>query len=282
MSNFSCDDEPTGDMYIFYDNIDKYLKYENFCINDNKCDPYGVKCEFKKLPSGEKADIRNTICKRFKYLIYNILRESAEQNSSNEKADGKYLIYWLNREIHKNNANICPKDFLQHMITSDAGNTLLRKMMSYKYYIEYDDVKNMYNLFYIYKSYNDFKKIMDSEYPPEETAMKYIDNCVKKYKELKAKYSEKNTHLSNALNNFKKKYEQTELNKAKNPEWKIENLPSLDGTEDVQEKDTNQGDHIFQHILNLYQVVIIQLRQMKVDQPNYKAKVILVIIHAPL
>ncbi|KMZ96635.1 hypothetical protein PVNG_06296 [Plasmodium vivax North Korean] len=155
-------------------------------------------------------------------------------------------------------------------------------MMSYKYYIEYDDVKNMYNLFYIYKSYNDFKKIMDSEYPPEETAMKYIDNCVKKYKELKAKYSEKNTHLSNALNNFKKKYEQTELNKAKNPEWKIENLPSLDGTEDVQEKDTNQGDHIFQHILNLYQVVIIQLRQMKVDQPNYKAKVILVIIHAPL
>ncbi|KMZ89375.1 hypothetical protein PVBG_05971 [Plasmodium vivax Brazil I] len=257
MSNFSCDDKPTGDMYIFYENIHKYLKYDNFCINGKNCDQYGDKCEFKGLTYDGKEEVQTNICKRFKYLIYNILNEAPENNSSIEKTDGEYLNYWLNREIHKNNANICPKDLLQHMITRDTKNTSLRQSKNYMYYIEENEVNNMYNLFYIYKSYNDFKKIMDSEYPPEETAMKYIDNCVKKYKELKAKYSEKNTHLSNALNTFKTKYEQTELYKAKLLEWKIEKLPSLDDTEDIQEK--NQADHIFQHIFNLYQVVIIQL-----------------------
>ncbi|KMZ87896.1 hypothetical protein PVBG_06231 [Plasmodium vivax Brazil I] len=101
----------------------------------------------------------------------------------------------------------------------------------------------MYNLFYIYKSYNDFKKIMDSDYyVPEETAMKYIENCVKKYKELKSKCSKETTHLSNALNIFKTKYKQTKLNKVKHSEWKFENLPSLDDTEDIQEKATEPSN----------------------------------------
>ncbi|KNA00864.1 hypothetical protein PVNG_06401 [Plasmodium vivax North Korean] len=124
------------------------------------------------------------------------------------------------------------------MITRDTKNTILRQSKNYIYYIEENEVNNMYNLFYIYKSYNDFKKIMDSEYPNKDTAIKYITHCTQKYKELKAKYSEKNTHLSNALNTFKTKYEQTELYKAKLLEWKIEKLPSLDDTEDIQEKVT--------------------------------------------
>ncbi|SCA60627.1 VIR protein [Plasmodium vivax] len=238
MNKFSCNVNPTGDRYIFYENIHKYLKYRKICINDNNCNQYRDKCEFKGLTFDGKENVQTNICKRFKYLIYNILNEAHKHNYSIEKADGEYLNYWLNHEILMNDANICPKVFLQHMITRDTGNILLRELKNYMYYIEDDDVKNMYNLFYIYQHYNDFKETMDSEYPNKDTAIKYITHCTQKYKELKAKYSEKNTHLSNALNTFKTKYEQTELYKAKLLEWKIEKLPSLDDTEDIQEKVT--------------------------------------------
>ncbi|SCA59841.1 Plasmodium variant antigen protein Cir/Yir/Bir/Plasmodium vivax Vir protein, putative [Plasmodium vivax] len=125
------------------------------------------------------------------------------------------------------------------MITRDKENILLRELKNYMYYIEDDDVKNMNMLYHLYNNYKEMNEINNSDIMQnEQTFMKYANNCVKKYKELKSKCSKETTHLSNALNIFKKKYEETELNKAKHPEWKIENLPSLDGTEDVQEKDT--------------------------------------------
>ncbi|CAG9474118.1 unnamed protein product [Plasmodium vivax] len=239
MSNFSCDEEPTGDMYIFYKHIDKYLKYGKICIDGINCDQYGGKCEFKGLTSDEKADIHTNICKRFRYLIHNILNEVPENNSPIEKADREYLNYWLNHEIYMSDANICPKVFLQHMITRDTENKLLRKLRNYMYYIEDDDVKNMNMLYHLYNNYKEMNEINNSDIMQnEQTFMKYAKNCVKNYKELKSKCSDETTHLYNALNIFKKKYEQTKLNKAKHPEWEIENLLSLDGIEDVQEKDT--------------------------------------------
>ncbi|VUZ99818.1 PIR protein [Plasmodium vivax] len=239
MNKFSCNVNPTGDRYIFYENIHKYLKYGKICIDGINCDQYGGKCEFKGLTSDEKADIHTNICKRFRYLIHNILNEVPENNSPIEKADREYLNYWLNHEILMNDANICPKVFLQNMITRDKENILLRELKNYMYYIEDDDVKNMNMLYHLYNNYKEMNEINNSDIMQnEQTFMKYANNCVKKYKELKSKCSKETTHLSNALNIFKKKYEETELNKAKHPEWKIENLPSLDGTEDVQEKDT--------------------------------------------
>ncbi|CAI7724078.1 PIR protein [Plasmodium vivax] len=241
MSNFSCDEEPTGDMYIFYEHIDKYLKYGKFCINDNNCNQYRDKCEFKGLTFDGKENVQTNICKRFKYLIYNILNEAHKHNYSIEKADGEYLNYWLNHEIHMKKANICPKNFYQNMKILDPKNTLLPKLRNYMYYIEDDDVNNMYLLYHLYNNYTEMNKIINNDIPNEETFMKYAKNCVEKYKELKANCSEETTHLSNALNIFKTKYEQIELNKEKLPEWKIEKLPSLDDIEDIQEKAPEQS-----------------------------------------
>ncbi|KMZ86053.1 hypothetical protein PVBG_05452 [Plasmodium vivax Brazil I] len=247
--------------YIFYEHIDKYLKYEKFCIDDNNCDPYRDKCKFKKSTSDEKSDIHTNICKRFKYLIHNIFNVMPQHKSSNEEADGKYLIYWLNHEIHLRDANICPKSFYQIMRTLDPEDNLLPILRNYMYYIEENEVNNMHNLFYIYQRYNDFKKIMDSENPNKDTAMKYIANCVGKYKELKAKSSEKTTYLSKALNIFKTKYEQTKLNMATHPEWKIENFPSLDDIVDVQEKGTAPPN------INSYRVEIATEPSISQEQP---------------
>ncbi|KMZ95705.1 hypothetical protein PVMG_06107 [Plasmodium vivax Mauritania I] len=239
MNKFSCNVNPTGDRYIFYENIHKYLKYRKICIDGNNCDQYGDKCEFKGLTFDGKENVQTNICKRFKYLIYNILNEAHDHNSSNEKADREYLNYWLNHEILMNDANICPKVFLQNMITRDKENILLRELKNYMYYIEDDDVKNMNMLYHLYNNYKEMNEINNSDIMQnEQTFMKYAKSCVKNYKELKSKCSDETTHLYNALNIFKKKYEQTKLNKAKHPEWEIENLLSLDGIEDVQEKDT--------------------------------------------
>ncbi|KMZ96642.1 hypothetical protein PVNG_06225 [Plasmodium vivax North Korean] len=225
--------------YIFYKHIDKYLKFGKICTDGINCDQYGDKCEFKGLTSDEKADIHTNICKRFRYLIHNILNEVPENNSPIEKADREYLNYWLNHEIYMSDANICPNVFLQHMITRDTANKLLRKLRNYMYYIEDDDVKNMNMLYHLYNNYKEMNEIINSVIiQNEQTFMAYAKYCVEKYKELKAKCSDETTHLSNALNIFKTKYKQTELNKVKHPEWKIEKLPSLDDTEDIQEKDT--------------------------------------------
>ncbi|SCA83529.1 VIR protein [Plasmodium vivax] len=239
MGKFSCDVNPKGDRYIFYEHIDKYLKYGNSCNNDNSFNRYGDKCEFEGLTYDGKEKVQTNICQRFKCLIHNILNEAPKHNSSIEKADGEYLNYWLNHEIHLRGANICPKNFYQNMKIRDPKNTLLPKLRNYMYYIEDDDVNNMYLLYHLYNNYTEMNKIINSDVPKEETFMVYAKNCVEKYKELKAKCSEKNIHLSNALNIFKTKYEQTKLNKEKLPEWKIEKLPALDDTKDIQKKVTS-------------------------------------------
>ncbi|KMZ83998.1 hypothetical protein PVBG_06353 [Plasmodium vivax Brazil I] len=247
MSNLSCDDTPTGDMYIFYNNIDKYLTYEKICTDDNKCDTYGDKCEFKRLPSGEKEDIRTDICKRFKYLIYHIFDEIPQHNSSNEEVDGKYLIYWLNHEIHLRGANICPKDLIQHMMTMDKENTLLRKLRNYMYYIEDDDVKNMNVLYHLYNNYKEMNDIIKSEIPNKETFMKYANNCVDKYKSLDIQCNVRHTNFCNYLNAFKEKYNKIDLNIAELDEWDNRTLPSLNNNEppkaEITKSSLTNGEH---------------------------------------
>ncbi|KMZ94895.1 hypothetical protein PVMG_05506 [Plasmodium vivax Mauritania I] len=261
MGKFSCDVNPKGDRYIFYEHIDKYLKYGNSCNNDNSFNRYGDKCEFKGLTYDEKTDTNTNICKRFKCLIHSILKEVPGHNSPIEEADGEYLNYWLNREIHLNNANICPINFYQHMKFLDPEDKLLLNLRNYMYYIEDDDIKNMNVLYLLYNNYKEMNKIINNDIPNEETFMKYAKNCVEKYKELKAKCSEKNIHLSNALNIFKTKYKETKLNKAKLPEWKIDNLPSLDDTEDIQEKATELSN------INSSPVQIITKPSISLVQP---------------
>ncbi|SCA60505.1 VIR protein [Plasmodium vivax] len=261
MGKFSCDVNPKGDRYIFYEHIDKYLKYGNSCNNDNSFNRYGDKCEFEGLTYDGKEKVQTNICQRFKCLIHNILNEAPKHNSSIEKADGEYLNYWLNHEIHLRGANICPKNFYQNMKIRDPKNTLLPKLRNYMYYIEDDDVNNMYLLYHLYNNYTEMNKIINSDVPKEETFMVYAKNCVEKYKELKAKCSEKNIHLSNALNIFKTKYKETKLNKAKLPEWKIDNLPSLDDTDDIQEKATEPSN------INISRVEITTKPSVSLGQP---------------
>ncbi|KMZ76994.1 hypothetical protein PVIIG_06144 [Plasmodium vivax India VII] len=261
MSEFSCEVNPTGDRYIFYEHIEKYLKYGTFCNNVSNFHRYGDKCEFEGLTYDGKEKVQTNICQRFKCLIHNILNEAPKHNSSIEKADGEYLNYWLNHEIHLRGANICPKNFYQNMKIRDPKNTLLPKLRNYMYYIEDDDVNNMYLLYHLYNNYTEMNKIINNDIPNEETFMKYAKNCVKNYKELKSKCSEKNIHLSNALNIFKTKYKETKLNKAKLPEWKIDNLPSLDDTEDIQEKATELSN------INSSPVQIITKPSISLVQP---------------
>ncbi|KMZ84000.1 hypothetical protein PVBG_06405, partial [Plasmodium vivax Brazil I] len=247
MSTLSCDDTPTGDMYIFYKHIDKYLKYGKICTSGNKCDRYKDKCGFKGITPDEKAHIHTNICKRFKYLIYNILNEAPEHNPSIEKADGEYLNYWLNHEIHMQKANICPKDLLQHMRTLDPHDKLLPKLRNYMYYIEDDDVNNMYLLYHLYNNYKEMNDIIKSEIPNKETFMKYAKNCVNIYKSLDIQCNGKHKDFCKHLNTFKKKYDEIDLNIDKLNVWVNRTLPSLNNNEptkaEIPKPSLTNGEH---------------------------------------
>ncbi|VVA00080.1 PIR protein [Plasmodium vivax] len=240
MGKFSCDFNPKGDKYIFYQNIDKYLKYGKFCNNVNNFHRYGGKCEFKGLTYDGKENVQTDICKRFKCLIHNILKEVPEHNSPIEEADGEYLNYWLNREIHLNNANICPINFYQHMITMDTENKL-RKLRNYMYYIEDDDVNNMNVLYLLYNNYKEMNEIIDSDVPTEKTFMTYAKNCVEKYKSLDIQCNRKHTDFCDYLSAFKKKYDKINLNIDKLKEWDNKTLPSLNNNEPPNAKITRHS-----------------------------------------
>ncbi|SCA59688.1 VIR protein [Plasmodium vivax] len=246
MGKFSCDFNPKGDKYIFYQNIDKYLKYGNFCNNVNNFHRYGGKCEFKGLTYDGKENVQTDICKRFKCLIHNILKEVPEHNSPIEEADGEYLNYWLNREIHLNNANICPINFYQHMITMDTENKL-RKLRNYMYYIEDDDVNNMYLLYHLYNNYKEMNDIIKSEIPNKETFMKYAKNCVNIYKSLDIQCNGKHKDFCKHLNTFKKKYDEIDLNIDKLNVWVNRTLPSLNNNEptkaEIPKPSLTNGEH---------------------------------------
>ncbi|GAB70039.1 hypothetical protein PCYB_007880, partial [Plasmodium cynomolgi strain B] len=131
-------------------------------------------------------------------------------------------------------SNICPKELLQHMISVDRENTLLRKLRDYTYYIEDDDVENMDVLYHLYSNYKEMNKIIKTDIPNEESFMKYANNCADKYKELEKKCVKPSKHFCKALYAFKKKYDDIDLKNPKLEDWEKKKLPSLSKSENAE------------------------------------------------
>ncbi|CAI7724097.1 Plasmodium vivax Vir protein, putative [Plasmodium vivax] len=233
-SNF-CYKDDNRDRYIFYEYIDKYLRYDSFCNNDSKCQEYKTSCNFVGTPIEGDKDLVN-ICTKFKYLINNILITTNSTDSKLDEVHFEYINYWLNDQLNINNQIICPKDFLQHMRTKDNRNNTLRQLDRKLDYIERDELINMKTLFYMYKHYYDIKKVIEDDYPIESTAMKYAKYCVERYGDLEDECIGRSTQFCNALRIFKSKYEKIDLKNHNIEEWTKKELPLLSKYERVQTK----------------------------------------------
>ncbi|GAB69820.1 hypothetical protein PCYB_005690 [Plasmodium cynomolgi strain B] len=156
MGILSCADDTVEDGYSFYEHIDKYLEYEKICLHDQKSKEYNYKCESIGLDQYNKEDEKlSNICSRFHCLFDKLITSTIDQTNYNEKnAHFAYVKYWLIHELHKMYASIDDaKHFLKRMITADRVNETMRELNENWDNIDKDEMKNMYELFYLYESY---------------------------------------------------------------------------------------------------------------------------------
>ncbi|KMZ83384.1 hypothetical protein PVBG_05931 [Plasmodium vivax Brazil I] len=242
--------------YIFYDYIDEYKKYENFCNNDGKCDKYRNKCDFSgSYDEGNEVALRE-ICVKFKYLIDSILNISSLERDNNKKAHLAFLNYWLNHQIYKKEANICPKQFYQKMRAVDIRNRSFPISKEEIYYIDEEDITNMYMLFHLYVKYNDIKKLLEGSDTDESFVMQIARNCVSKYKELKISCKTKRTEVCNTLKTFKDKFERTDLKLNIHEDWINKTLPSLSNDADDEPHDNEVVVHPMPSSVNYHDPLV--------------------------
>ncbi|KMZ89648.1 hypothetical protein PVMG_05933 [Plasmodium vivax Mauritania I] len=226
-------------LYQFFKNIDKYLPYHQFC-NKHECDQYKDKCDLVgSLIVGKKNELID-ICARLHHLINQLLNSTQSQV---EETHLEYLNFWLNHELHKIDDKICPDTFCQLMRARNTQNRALGKLKSHSYYINKEEVNNINLLYYIYYNYNEIEKILDNTEASQEPVNSYAKYCVEKYRELRAKCSEKDSDLCKALDVFQTKYENTNIRKEELPDWTIYRLPSLHVVEVIKSLDTGNSDN---------------------------------------
>ncbi|CAI7718673.1 Plasmodium vivax Vir protein, putative [Plasmodium vivax] len=233
-----CSDEPAKNSYIFYEHTDKYVRYEKNCLKEEQYNQYVSKCESIGSAYAGQEKIISTICLKFHCLMYNILNSQPPEYNKNEHAHLEYLNYWLNRELHLKNASICPKFFYQTMISMDRSNFILRKLRTNNNYIVKEEVDNMYALYHLYDKYVKMKEILMDYTPVESTFFIYARNIVEKYNKLAKKCTQKTIFLCDALNVFKQKYKEIELNGENLSHWDSRTLPPLDESGHSQGKIT--------------------------------------------
>ncbi|KMZ95099.1 hypothetical protein PVMG_05971 [Plasmodium vivax Mauritania I] len=180
---------------------------------------------------------RANICSRFHYLIKKLLKLAPSQSYVDEKFHFEYLNYWINYELHKVKDNIDPKVFLQDMRVYDPRNPLLSKLNPKLSYIDEDEIKNMYSLFYLYKDYIYIKDSITGENANKEQFLRYTKHCVDKYQPLEKNCLNKTTSFCKALCNFRKKYEEIKLSDEIINDWADTTLPSLSKYANAQVND---------------------------------------------
>ncbi|VUZ99873.1 PIR protein [Plasmodium vivax] len=243
MNSLSCTDDTVEDGYTFYEHISEYLPYETFCINDEQCDQYKTVCKSIGSKIYGMEEKRAKICSRFHYLIEKLLKLEPSQSDIDEKFHLEYLNYWLNYELYRVNDNIEPKAFHQNMKSNNPRNTLLSKLNQKLSNIDEDEVKNMHELFYLYKNYINIKNSITGDNPSEAQFQHYTKHCVKKYQELEGICLKVRTSFCKALCDFRKKYESINLTDDIKNDWSYNSLPPLSKNEQIVEKVTQSPSH---------------------------------------
>ncbi|VUZ98030.1 PIR protein [Plasmodium vivax] len=229
--------------YRFYEHIDKYLQYTNFCVNHNQCDQYNNICIFDELGFDDKGDKLNLICKRFHYLFDKLITTSIDPTNNNENTHLEYLNYWLNHELNLIETHLDSKTLFQLIRIRNINNGELSKLIGKIKNIPKEVLKDMYSLFYLYEDYINIIKATSKDYPSENSFERHAKHCVEKYQPLEDKCLYKKTSFCKALCNFREKYEQIKLNTDIIKEWSYNSLPRLSKYGQVVEEVPQSPSH---------------------------------------
>ncbi|SCA59693.1 hypothetical protein, conserved, partial [Plasmodium vivax] len=120
----------------------------------------------------------------------------------------------------------------------DKYNDVIPKLITNNNYIVNEEVRNMYALYHLYYKYIEMKEIVKKNTPIEDAFFSYARNIVKKYRELAKDCTQKKNFLCDALNVFKQKYNEIQLNGEILSYWEKKTLPPLDENGNSQEEIT--------------------------------------------
>ncbi|KMZ88701.1 hypothetical protein PVBG_05557 [Plasmodium vivax Brazil I] len=227
MENLSCTDVPIDESYRFYEYIDNYLHYINFCVGDNECNQYNNLCIFDKSRFDDKAVKLTLICKRFHYLLDKLFTPSTSLTYVKENAHLEYLNYWLNHELSLIKTDLELKTLFQHIRSRNSNNVTLIKLNGKIKDIPKKEINNMNSLFYLYDYYFKVIKATTIHEASEYYFKIYTNQCVKKYQELIEECPNVRTSFCKALCDFKKRYESINLSDDIIKDWTQKGLPSL-------------------------------------------------------
>ncbi|CAG9484380.1 unnamed protein product [Plasmodium vivax] len=235
MSNLSCANGPIDEGYSFYEHIEEYLQYKNFCIQNNQCNEYNDICKFNEWTLDNDDAKLNFICKRFYYLLDKLITSSTNPTGNNENAHLEYLNYWLNHELNLIDNIIEPKTLFQQIRRRNMENGKLSKLNGKIINIPKEEINNMYSLFFLYDYYINIKKYITGDNANEQLFHRYTKQCVDKYQPLEKNCLHKTTPFCKALCHFKKKYESINLSDDITNDWVDRTLPSLSKYANAQE-----------------------------------------------
>ncbi|SBS93663.1 PIR Superfamily Protein [Plasmodium ovale curtisi] len=236
ISTEPCLKWPSGHMYAFFDNFDKYEdmveKAEGITtVNDEKFEKdisiyddlhfLDEICFSEKTPVSCNSLLNDNIsskisnphitCEKFKYLYHSLIGVKENSEVPPHENDYIFLNYWLNDKLSANNlySSFYVKDFyaaLQKMDKTYFSNNLLEKKLNN---IEGYHLENMRILFDLYKTKNEiYKKITDSEITNKvESCLPHKRECNIKYRDGIINCRDGCNDFHNALKQFKCLYE---------------------------------------------------------------------------
>ncbi|SBT78584.1 PIR protein [Plasmodium ovale] len=204
------------DIYSFFNDIDKYIRYDNYIETYYKKDENNKNTCNAFLPDVDVSskETANDVCAKFKNLYKFIIHKNSQANTSSLKDnDFAYLNYWLNNKLRNDTHghNVTVKMLHENMNNREnefVSNDIFKGKL---YDIEYEDFKNMLLLRRLQKCHAEIfhftTKIGDQIIP-----------CIEHYQEFISTYEtgiiqcpNDNTSFCKALKHFKEKYERTFL-----------------------------------------------------------------------
>ncbi|SBT30678.1 PIR Superfamily Protein [Plasmodium ovale wallikeri] len=207
-----CSKWPSGHMYAFFDDFNKYedmvkkaeeittlreINYEKDILDDNEIlfldeicfsEKTDVSCN-SLLNDNISSKIQNPhiICEKFKYLYDWLIGVKKQSQFQPDENDYIFLNYWLNDKLRANslNSSFYVKDFyaaLQKMDKTYFTNQSLQEKLNN---IESHDLENMNILFDLYKAKSEiYSKITDHVITNKvESCLPYKRECNIKYRE---------------------------------------------------------------------------------------------------
>ncbi|SBT55625.1 PIR Superfamily Protein [Plasmodium ovale wallikeri] len=205
------------DIYSFFNDIDKYIRYDNYIETYYKKDENNKNTCNAFLPDVDVSnkETANDVCAKFKNLYkFIILKKSKPNPNSLNDNDFAYLNYWINNKLRNDTHghNVTVKMLHENMNNREnefVSNDIFKGKL---YDIEYEDFKNMLLLRRLQKCHAEiFTKMSPLIEEKNISCIEHFQEFINTYINGIIKCPYDDTGFCKALKHFKKLYEETFL-----------------------------------------------------------------------